>query len=680
MIATSALFVHAQRTDISSSVDFAADATFAVSEETYALDDVRFDYPLGPTSPGEGITAEMLGVVVAPVNASGSRPVAVFIHGQNLSCYDSSSGEALSAWPCPEGYQPVPSHRGYLSYQRALAARGWVTLSISGNGISGNPIAQDASSDTLLRAQLVEAHLRQWDAWIRGEFANSAPAFIAQGTTPDLQRLLLVGHSRGGSTANQVALKSATDPALPWRVRGQVLIAPIAAQYNPAPTVPVVVLLPACDGDVTDLQGQSYVDRNRDLGVDPALRSAVFIEGANHAWFNSEWDPITALAKGAAKDDVESLFEDRVGQGACRPGAPERLSGEQQRELGGLYLAAASEVLVLGETRALPLLDGSAVCAGAACRARVSTHALGGRRQPLLIPSADSVVSAGANLSFTSCLTERSVKGAGACITADMPEFKERPRTPHFGSAIERHANNEPSHTALRLQWSAPGDVATARVSRPELDADVAAIAARVIVAPETVGTAFAVALVDRAGARWPLGSVTLDGVPPNAGAGTGVYWAQEVRFALDRTAATAAGLDFSALAELQLTPESPSGLVWLLDAWGYRSGLSSELGSAVRFELSAAAVVPDANGTARILGTVYGDLREPAEVYYQVYDGSDAGIERTFSVAAGSKTFELELPVPADVSSLQVDFLGVKGMVATRRVESWDLPSTGTE
>ena len=40
-------------------------------------------------------------------------------------------------WPCPTGTQPIPSHRGYLQDQKLLASQGYVTVSISANGING---------------------------------------------------------------------------------------------------------------------------------------------------------------------------------------------------------------------------------------------------------------------------------------------------------------------------------------------------------------------------------------------------------------------------------------------------------------------------------------------------------------------------------------------------------------
>lgn len=44
------------------------------------------------------------------------------------------------------------------------------------------------------------------------------------------------------------------------------LLAPTAFVYQPVLGIPPAVLLSTCDGDVSDLEGQLYIDRGRDVG------------------------------------------------------------------------------------------------------------------------------------------------------------------------------------------------------------------------------------------------------------------------------------------------------------------------------------------------------------------------------------------------------------------------------
>jgi dienelactone hydrolase len=616
---------------------------------------------------GFGFPAEMLGVVVAPVGAKGALPLAVFIHGQSGTCYNTSSGAASVHWPCVEGELPVPSYRGYLPFQRYLAERGWLTLSISLNGVGGSPITESPTGDTVQRTKLVEMHLRQWAAWAAGDNTVRPPAVLAD-VQPDLQRVMLIGHSRGGSAANQVALRSVTTPSSPWRVNAQVLLSPAAAHFNPAPHVPTIVLLPGCDGDVTDLQGQSYIDRARDLGGDTALRSGVFIDYANHTFFNTEWDPSTAVAKGAAKDDAGALFEDRTPEGACRPGAPERLSPDAQRAIASLYIAAAGRAFVLGDTTVLPLLDGSNVCAGASCGASIHTAAIGGKRRPLLIPQLDTTVS-GDQISIAPCLTARDRGVEGGCITPDMKLVKGLTRTPHFKSAIDQPQGSvaqEPSQVALAIHWASKDHPVASIAAKGALGQDATEVTVRVIADPEAVRTSFELALVDTAGRTLPLGSADLSGLPANAGPGTGVYWAQEARFAIDSRAMTDQGFDASSIARLQLTALSDSGRIWLLDAWSYAPGAAPNTGAAARFELLPSQFTTDGSGDVRVAGSIIGDLQQAGELYYYL----QPGVEGRVAVPAGSSSFELHLPNTAGAGTL-VQLVGVRGMVAGRKLET---------
>ena len=130
-----------------------------------------------------------------------------------------------------------------------------------------------------------------------------------------------------------------------------------------------VVLLPYCDGDVSDLQGQAYVDAARDAGNDPVLRSAVLVFGANHNFFNAEWTPGVAVAP--AFDD----WGDNTDQVCGNKAGTTRLTAAAQRQVGTTYVAAAAAVFVAGNTGPLPLLDGTNVRAASAGTARVIASA-----------------------------------------------------------------------------------------------------------------------------------------------------------------------------------------------------------------------------------------------------------------------------------------------------------------
>ena len=567
--------VQAQPVDISSTVDIDANAGFEIREETYTLPEAQL--PSRPEDvPPDILRPEMVGLVVSPVDAIGPRPVALFIHGANSTCYDPAEDRLYGMWPCPDGYEAVPSYRGFLANQRFLAARGWVTVSVSVNGVNGTMLAGEHRMDSALRSEMAEEHLRQWARWLAGEETFPAPEFITNGVQPDLQQLLVVGHSRGGSAANEVALKSAANASLPWRVRAQVLIGPSASHFNPPPALPTVVLLPGCDGDVFALQGQGYIDRGRDLQANRALRSAVLIHGANHNFFNSEWDPTTAAILAASDDDaLGTFFRDSALEGACAPDAEERLSGEAQRELGSFYIAAAGKAFMQGDASILPLFDGSPVCAGPTCRTNIQTHALGGGRQPLLVPSVDTGLMTSEQVSMTPCFTGGDVGAEGACITTDMPTFYGVARTPHFlpERLFEEDVTQTSERVALHMQWNTVAGAARIDASEPALRAGATDVALRVIVPPGAVGTTFALSLIDSAGSSLPLGAAELSGVPTNAGARTGVYWAQEVRFPIDLAAAAAAGFEVDAIQSLEITSQSSSGSLWLLDAWSYAPG-----------------------------------------------------------------------------------------------------------
>lgn len=121
----------------------------------------------------------------------------------------------------------------------------------------------------------------------------------------DFSQVGMMGHSRGGEGV-RAAYNLYRDNGSPWPTRilapvtfrGVFEIAPVDGQSDrvlDADGTAWAVLLPMCDGDVSDLQGVLPFDRmvTRALGANaPTERppnTAISVWGANHNFYNTEW-------------------------------------------------------------------------------------------------------------------------------------------------------------------------------------------------------------------------------------------------------------------------------------------------------------------------------------------------------------------------------------------------------
>jgi hypothetical protein len=642
----------------------------------YRLDDLHLSGWDGPV--------EMQALVVSPIGATGRRPVALFLHGRHATCYNrdadqnaEDSYDKVLAWPCAEGWNPVPSFRGFRQSQELLASQGWITVSIGANGIS----VQDAErfdNGAEGRSQLVRAHLSHWADWARGDAAwASAPPAVRSGPRPNLGKVLLVGHSRGGSGVNQAALDTVTGPAQPWQVRGLLLIAP-ASGGDPAPGVPTEVLMGACDGDISDLEGQSYIDESRDLTVDPALRAAVYVKGANHRYFNSEWSP--GLAEAPAEDDWPLVPPGDEGGGTvtpdpdCSAQAPARLSAAEQLAVGATYTAAAAQALVLHRNGPALLMDGSGVRAATAGRAQVLSHALGGNRTSLLRPDAGTALTAGASVRAKLCETmdnesDDPDKCQDRAGNGYSPHFRDRV----FGARPRK---------ALAVAWDAPGGTVRASTAAVPLDPAATAVSLRILVPARARGTSFDVGLTDAAGHRLLLGPVTMDGLTGDVTSRRRFAWAQEVRLPINQKAVARAGLELSAVTGLEIAPRSSTGHLILLDAWSYRPGLDNAPPVTLpRFDLPANFTVDegDQDHTLDVPIALTGRVVKPARITFSVFATSGRVKVPDLVVAPGATQPVLHVPVTGNTVAnlllgLRIQAQGMNEIVGGQSVLSVDI------
>ena len=228
--------------------------------------------------------AQLNGVMAVPAG-DGPFPVVVILHGTHPGCPVDDAG--VDRWPC----DPEVEQRNYAGFEylvRALAARGYVALAPNINAENtfgfGEPIP-----GVRLR-QLLDQQMSALAAAAAGGDNNFG---VELAGAADVSRLGLIGHSRGGEMANYLTRQFGLDEpetaaALGYGpVAGLLLVAPaVIVQGSTGSDVPLAVILPACDGDVMQLDGQHFYEAVR-FQTEHTWATTVLLEGANHNGFNT---------------------------------------------------------------------------------------------------------------------------------------------------------------------------------------------------------------------------------------------------------------------------------------------------------------------------------------------------------------------------------------------------------
>jgi hypothetical protein len=260
-----------------------------------------------------GVPTELWASIWRPTDAPGPRPVIVMLHGNHNDCgriVDPATGRRKddnvgysTHGVCPDGYVPVPSHDGFDYLAQMLATHGYFVISINSHlGIGSNvPRSPDAlRRDVRMRARLVLSHLNLLDKWNTRGGSQGVLGFDMLNQL-DFKQIGLLGHSMGGLGMRHVAGEAeslaSTKPNLfdnKPAFRGLFEIAPVDLSGADANNMPWSVLLPTCDADVRFLEGQRPFDRMIAARAEtvPTPKSMFVVEGANHAFYNSQWhDP-----------------------------------------------------------------------------------------------------------------------------------------------------------------------------------------------------------------------------------------------------------------------------------------------------------------------------------------------------------------------------------------------------
>ena len=108
---------------------------------------------------------EVLAEVTAPVGRCRPMPLVLFLHGRHSTCYRGGpDGRASGDWPCRRAGARCRATPGYRYIADVLASQGYLTVSISANGINGQD-GMFKDGGAFARSELVRHHLAQWAEW-----------------------------------------------------------------------------------------------------------------------------------------------------------------------------------------------------------------------------------------------------------------------------------------------------------------------------------------------------------------------------------------------------------------------------------------------------------------------------------------------------------------------------------
>jgi hypothetical protein len=321
----------------------------AVTREEYNFGDTAFqpsNFP-GPV--------ELRASIHYPTVLAGPYPVIVLLHGRHATCF--KGGTQLLQWPCTtNGAQTIPSFQGYDYVAESLASNGYVVVSISANGVNAVD-NQVFDLGALARAELMQKHLDILNGFNTTGGAPFGNKFVGKF---DLTRVGTMGHSRGGEgVVRHYVLNNSL--GAPYGIKAVFPLAPVDFNRFVVNNAALNVMLPYCDGDVSDLQGVHFYDDARyNVPGDNSPKHYELVMGANHNFFNTVWTPATSPFPGAANDWL-AFVPGGHSDSFCGDGKNSgRLTEAQQRGTGLAYMSAFFRAYVGGETQFIPILTGDA--------------------------------------------------------------------------------------------------------------------------------------------------------------------------------------------------------------------------------------------------------------------------------------------------------------------------------
>ncbi|HEY0279632.1 MAG TPA: hypothetical protein VGC32_15325 [Solirubrobacterales bacterium] len=359
------------------SVDPMEKGPYAIERQVYEGGDLLLNLGEAGKEPGEQTLVPLRGSVTYPINEPNPSRVVVFLHGNYTACLEDGgppivSPEAEPGAPseesCPQALM-ARSFEGYNYLSDNLSSHGYIVISPQANFAS--IFRSNGAPGNVAREELLQATLELAEKWNEGTGPAIGPIDPTKdpAEAPSLKGRLdlsagigLMGHSRGGDGVTHYIEYDRNDVAGPqYPLSGVLAIAPVDSAPSTVPEgTNYGVLLPGCDGDVSDLQGAKfYGPAKYDPMNDDYAKMLWYVNGADHDFYNNVW--------GTHQDDA---LDFRPSTPACQT-APEtgsaRLSLADEQKTGIAIVDSFMRRYVGGETALNPLMTGETTLPSSAC-------------------------------------------------------------------------------------------------------------------------------------------------------------------------------------------------------------------------------------------------------------------------------------------------------------------------
>ena len=238
------------------------------------------------TGNSEPVTFQIRGSAWMPVGKPGKSPVIVLVHGNHGSC--DTAGTA----PLCVVYKR--NDEGYAYMAKNLATWGYTVFSLDQDQLMmrQDNIGKGMHARRTLIMALLDALYKATESGLPTEAenpdSNLGKTLVGK---LDMTRIGLMGHSRGGDAVTSFVEWNRMRPTgRRYPLRAVISLAPVNYERSATYGVPLMVILPWCDGDVSNLQGARIYERSQHVNGDnsyPTILSSQL--GGNHNWYNTVW-------------------------------------------------------------------------------------------------------------------------------------------------------------------------------------------------------------------------------------------------------------------------------------------------------------------------------------------------------------------------------------------------------